>query len=56
MHSSKPSLKVICWMIFIVITNLDRYMVNRYGFCYYKLGQLLQIGSDLLQIEAAITN
>ena len=43
-------------MIFIVITNLDRYMVNRYGFCYYKLGQLLQIGSDLLQTEAAITN
>lgn len=49
-------------MIFIVITNLDRYMVNRYGFCYYKLGsycKLVQIYyklRQLLHIRAIITN
>ena len=43
-------------MVFIGITNSHRYILNLEGFCYYKSGQLLQIGSDLLQIDEAITN
>ena len=44
-------------MVFIVITNLDRYILSRGSFCYNKLGKrLLQIGPDLLQRGGAITN
>ena len=43
-------------MVLFVIANPDRYIVNWSCFCYFKLGQLLQINTDLLQIGPAITN
>ena len=58
--SHEPHLEVICWIALIFITNLERYcyfksvqrllLIRAYnyyklGHIYYKLGQLIQIGT-----------
>ena len=58
--SHEPPLEVICWIALILITNLERYyysksvqrllLIRAYNYCklghiYYKLGQLIQIGT-----------
>ena len=57
MHSYRPHLKPICRIALIVIKNREAFIITKLGIILQiRHPLLLQIGTDLLQIRAIMTN